>query len=140
MAENVNLLAGIAPRVRRLLDGGTGESQAVFALRGTVGFGDDGSPVTLGVLPAGSDVVGITVDVTTAFDDTGTDQLDVGKSGTGTHFKSNLDVSSTGQTTTGWSNLGDVGTSNVTVIAQYDGANGDAAAGSATVTVFYVAS
>lgn len=115
-------------------------AQMVFCVRGDVAFGDDGSAVTLGIIPAGAEVVGITVDVTTAFDDTGTDLLDVGTSSTGTHFRADLDVSATGQTLTGWSNLGGVGTSPITATAQYDGANGDSTAGACTVAIFYVMS
>lgn len=131
---------GVQPGVRDVLDGGSQKPQAVFAVRGTVGVGDDGSAVDIGTIPADADIVGITVDVTTAFDDSGTDLLDVGTSSDADHYRNDLDVASTGQTVTGWSNLGDVGSSDVDVQATYTGANSDGSAGSADVIVQFVPS
>lgn len=139
MAENVNDLFGLAPRLRKLLDGGEGESQAVFSLRGTVDFADDGVPVSIGLLPVGALIVGATVDVTTAFNDTGTDLIDVGNGTTADFYQADIDGAVVGQTVDGWSNLGEVG-SDVEVTATYTGQNSNATAGEATVTVFYVSS
>ncbi|MDX1746608.1 MAG: hypothetical protein R3324_11775 [Halobacteriales archaeon] len=137
--RDVKSRAGLSPQLRDMLDGGAGEPQAVFASTATVAYTDT-TAKDLFDLPANAVIVGILVDVTTAFDDTGTDLLDIGKTGTADHFKDDLDVSSAGQTVNGWSNLGDVGTSPVTVTATFTGSNADAAAGAATVTFLWVAS
>jgi len=114
-------------------------SQAVFQSRATVSYTDT-SAKTLFTIPAGADIIGIIVDVTTAFNDSGTDLLDIGTSSDGDYFKNDLDVSSVGQTMTGWSHLGDVGSSDITVTATYTGQNGDASAGQATVIFLWTVS
>lgn len=111
-------------------------AQQVYQSRGTVAYTDT-SAKDLFTIPANADVVGITVNVTTVFNDSGTDVLDVGKTGTGNHFRNDLDVSAGGQTVTGWSNLGDVGGSAVTVTATYTGQNANSSAGAATVIFFW---
>ena len=92
---------------------------------------------TMFTIPANANIAAIQVDVNTAFNDSGTDVLDVGKSGTTTHFRNDLSVTATGQTITGWSNLGDVGTSDISVVALYAGQTGDATAGQATLYMFW---
>lgn len=124
---------GVEPMLREMLAYDNGEMGAVFAITGTVAYTDT-TAKTLFVLPAKTLVVAVHVDVTTAFNDSGTDVLDVGKVGTGNHFRNDLDVSSAGQTLTGWSNLGDVGASAVGVTATYAGQNANASAGAARVT------
>jgi hypothetical protein len=111
-------------------------SQVVFQSRNTVAYTDTAAK-NLFQIPANADIVGITVNVTTAFDDTGTDLLDIGKTGTGNFFKNDLDVSSAGQTVTGWSNFGDVGASAITVTATYIPQTPNAAAGAATIIFFW---
>lgn len=118
------------------LEPGPTAAQVVYQSRSTVAYTDT-TAKDLFVIPANADIIGILVNVTTAFNDSGTDVLDIGKTGTGNHFKNDLDVSSTGQTVTGWSNLGDVGASAVTVTATYTGQNANSSAGAATVTVLW---
>lgn len=135
MARSSKELLGIKPALRAFLrepDGGV-----VRALTNTVTFANT-TAKTLFTLPANAIVVGITVDVTTAFNSSGTDLLDVGKSGTANHFRDDLNVAAAGQTTTGWSNLGSVGSSPVIVTATYAQSVADAAAGAARVTFHYI--
>jgi len=97
----------------------------------------DTTDKTLFTIPANSNVCGITLNVQTAFDDSGTDVVDIGKSGTTNHFVNDLTVTASGQTVTGWSNLGDVGTSDITVVAKYVGQTGDATNGQAELFMFW---
>lgn len=133
----VQKIRGVQPAVRDLLDGGAGQVQGVFALTNTVAYTDT-TAKDLFVLPADSVILGVFVDVTTAFNDSTTDVLDLGHT-TGSEYKNDLDVSSAGQTVTGWSALGDVGTSSVTVTGTYTGGTGDPTAGEATVTFLVAA-
>lgn len=97
----------------------------------------DTTDKTMFVIPANSNICGITLNVQTAFDDSGTDVVDIGKSGTTNHFRNDLTVTATGQTVTGWSNLGDVGASDITVVAKYVGQTGDATNGQAELFMFW---
>lgn len=95
------------------------------------------------ILPAGSQVLSVIVDVTTAFDSSGTDLLDIGTTASGALYVNDLDVSSTGHNvcTLVAANLAsilNVGTSDVTVTATYAQSVADAANGAATVTVLYI--
>lgn len=125
-------LLGIAPALRRVF-GDDDEGGVLVAFTNTVAYTDTAAK-NLFVLPSKAKIVSIHVDVTTAFNSSGTDLLDLGKTGTANHFKNDLDVSSAAQTVTGWSNLGDVGSSDVQVIATYAQSVADASAGAARVT------
>lgn len=125
-------LAGVSPDLREVLGSDSGGGVLV-GLTATVDYTDTAAK-NLFVLPANTVVVGIFVNVTTAFNSTGTDLLDIGKTGTANHFKDDLSVAATGQTVTGWSNLGSVGSSDVQVIGTFAQSVADATAGSATVT------
>ena len=109
----------------------------VRTLTGTIAYTDTAAK-TLFVLPADAILIDIHVDVTTLFNDSGTDQLSIGKTGSNSFYKSALDVSTTAQTTTGWSNLGPQGTSALSVVAIYAGQNSNASAGAARVTFRYI--
>jgi hypothetical protein len=109
-------------------------SHGLFVSKATLTYTDT-SVAELFTLPANADIVGITVDVKTAFNDSGTDVVDIGKSGTTSHFINDLSVTATGQTLTGFSNFGDVGSSEITVVGLYAGQTGDATAGSADVII-----
>jgi hypothetical protein len=94
-------------------------------------------------IPRGSEIVGWTVVVKTAFDDTGTDLLDIGITGTLEKFAVDLDVSSIAtlnETTAGfveaqmYTEMAD----DTTVTGVYTGQNGNSAHGSAVVAVFYI--
>jgi hypothetical protein len=116
----------------------TGGQKGVFAIQGTVAYTDT-AVKTLGMLPRGAQILQMYVDVTTAFNDSGTDQLSVGKSGTNNHFVSALDVSSTGRKAPTLTNVpGTIGASDIAVVGIYAGQNSNASTGSATVTILYV--
>jgi len=105
----------------------------------------DTSAKSMFILPGGATILEIYTDVTTAFNDTGTDQIAIGKSGTANQFVTAQDISSTGRKAgsaavgaggfAGW----DIGTTDVTVTATYTGQNGNSSAGAARVTVVYTA-
>lgn len=90
-------------------------------------------------LPTGAVILQWLVNVVTAFNDTGTDLLNIGGAATSTYALS-LDVGSGGQITAGYvaSKLfaTPLGT-DTRVTAKYTGGNGNASAGAATVAVFY---
>jgi len=146
-AAELNILDGVTSTAAELniLDGVTATATEINSLAGTknvlvcentVAYTDT-TAKAICTIPADADVIGITVNVTTGFDDTGTDVLDLGVTGTAEHFKADLDVTSTGQTVTGWNNFGDVGASPITVEAIYTGQNTNANAGAATVIILY---
>jgi hypothetical protein len=118
---------------------GTGGQKAVFARTNTVAYTDTTAKV-LFTLPRDARILNVIIDVDVAFNDTGTDQLSVGKSGTNSHFVSALDVSSTGRKSPTLTNTGTVGTADIPVVGIYAGQNGNASTGQATVTVSYVLS
>lgn len=134
-------------RIGDKLNSATGELAALgyvaVAQSSLVGFADDGSAVDICVIPANSQIIEIYVDVLTAFDDTGSDLLDIGVSGTADLFAADLDLSSTGRIlgssdASQLANYDDIGTSQITVQALYTGQNSDSTAGSARVTVLYI--
>lgn len=128
---------GFAPKLRDVLDSGKGDAQAVFALTGSVG-NTDTTAKTLGTLPAGARIIDIILDVTTAFDGTGSNDVQVGDGSTDNHFGSN-GVGSAGQTLTGWgTNFGADNGGDIT--AKYVDGGGDSSNGQAEVTVLYLAS
>lgn len=127
---------GLSPRLRRILDAGPGDPQALFAQTNTVAHTDT-TAKTLFDLPADAVIVDIVLNVTTAFNDGTTDNLDVGHSTTNGFYGTQA-VGTAGQRLTGWTNLGPVGTDR-TVTATYSG-GGTATAGQATVTVLYLTS
>jgi hypothetical protein len=57
---------------------------------------------TLFTLPLNAVIVGITLNITTAFDGTGTNTLSFGTTGALTQYAASVDASVTGQTSTGW--------------------------------------
>lgn len=124
---------GLSPTLRNTLDQG-----AVLMAQNTVAYTDTVAK-TLFTLPAGARVIDIKVDVETAFNSSGTDLLDVGKSGTNNHFLDDLDVAATGRKAPTLTNLGRNATP-IVVTAIYAQSVADATAGSATVTFLYTAS
>lgn len=104
----------------------------------TVGFGDT-TAKTLFVLPASSQIVDVKVAVTTAFNDSTTNTIDIGTSTTSGLYVDNAGVA-TAQlyalgTTAKVDEWTDIGTSDVTVTGLFNG--GDASEGEAVVTVLY---
>lgn len=90
-------------------------------------------------IPAGAIIVDWIVNVTTLFDDTGTDQVDIGITGTAEKFAANIDVSTAGLKTTGIvaAQIGVVQATAQAVIAAYAGQNANAAAGAAVIMCRY---
>jgi len=102
---------------------------------------------TICIVPAGSQILEIYIDVTTAFNDSGTDLLDIGDGTTADLFLSAVSIAPTGRIIgssdaggsggmIGWQNLGS-GTADVTIKATYTGQNANASTGAATITVIY---
>lgn len=114
----------------------------VLSQTGSIAYTDAGTAVAIGTIPANSQIIEIYVDVTTAFDGTGTDLVDLGDGTTANLYADNLDVASAARVLASsdasqLAELADVGTSDVTVYATYTDSNGDAAAGAATITILY---
>lgn len=102
----------------------------------------DTSAKDLFTIPANADVHAIFVYGETASDAGTTAVIDIGKTGTADHFVNNFDVKgSTGtglNLTTAATNLGDVGTSNITVIGTYAETGGASTTGGDwTVVMLY---
>jgi hypothetical protein len=113
---------------------------AVAVKYGTVAHTDT-TAKDLFTLPEGAVVVGITVNVSTAFTDTGTNLLDIGISGTGNYYANDLNVATVGQIVTGMqvARLFEAPLeAPSTVTATFIGQNADAGAGLATVCFFYI--
>jgi hypothetical protein len=90
-------------------------------------------------IPAGSQIIDVILNVTTANDDTGTATVVVGTSGDADAFIPSTSVK-TAATTRGTldTEATDVGTSDLQVLADFTAQNGNGAAGAATVTVMYL--
>jgi len=91
-------------------------------------------------IPAGSQIIDVILNVTTANDDTGTATVAVGTSGSATAFLPATSVK-TAATTRGTltnSAATDVGTTDIQVLADFTAQNGNGTAGAATVTVLYL--
>ena len=91
-------------------------------------------------IPAGSQIIDVILNVTTANDDTGTATVAVGTSGSATAFIPATSVKTAGTTrgTLSTSVATDVGTTDIQVLADFTAQNGNGAAGAATVTVLYL--
>ena len=94
------------------------------------------------VLPANSQIVSVDVNVETAFNDSGADILEVGSSAATDLYVNDTDISAVGSIAMGTAalcaNWKDIGTSDIRVGYIYNGANNDASAGAATVTISYL--
>lgn len=115
----------------------------VQALRKRITYADNGTAITVGKLPPGSSIVGGGVHIITAFNDSGTDVLDVGFVGSTTDadgYATDLDLSAVGYIVldelAATTNI--QGTVEHTVTATYAGQNSNATAGTADVIVLYV--
>ena len=91
------------------------------------------------VIPANSQITDVIVNVTTVNNDTGTATVSVGTTADADAFISALDMK-TLATTHGTldTEATDVGTTDIQVLADFTGANGDSTTGAATVTVMYI--
>ena len=94
------------------------------------------------VIPANSQIVRIDVNVETAFNDSGTDILEVGSSADTDLYVNDVSIAAIGKIALGTAalcaNWKDIGTSDIRVGYIYNGANNDASAGAATVTISYL--
>lgn len=101
----------------------------------------DSSAVTIGTIPANSQIVDINIDVTTAFNAAGTDTVTVGKTGSAAAFVTATSVASAGRAsvaTTGvYSAWADTGSSDITATATFAQTGTAATAGAARVTIVY---
>ena len=91
------------------------------------------------VIPANSQIVRIDVNVETAFNDSGTDILEVGSSADTDLYVNDVSIAAVGKIALGTAalcaNWKDIGTSDIRIGYIYNGANNDASAGAATVTI-----
>ena len=94
------------------------------------------------VIPANSQIVSVDVNVETAFNDTGSDILEIGSSADTDLYVNDVSIAAIGKIAMGTAalcaNWKDIGTSDVRVGYIYNGANNDADAGAATVTISYL--
>lgn len=130
-------LAGLPPKAREALE------RLDDAVDGSVHFSrgfvlhTDTAAKSLFTLPANAFLLDLVVFVETAFNDSGTDLLDIGKLGTGNHYVNDLSVVAAGKGAPTITNLGDVGANGVTVVGTYIGQNSNASAGKAWVTALW---
>ena len=91
------------------------------------------------VVPANSQIVDVILNVTTAGDDSGAATISVGTAADADAFLNGINTKAVG-TTHGTldTEATDVGTTDLEVLADFTGANGDGTTGVATVTVLYV--
>ena len=94
------------------------------------------------VIPANSQIVSVDVNVETAFNDTGADILEVGSSADTDLYVNDVSIAAAGKIALGTAalcaNWKDIGTSDIRIGFIYNGANDDASAGAATVTISYL--
>ena len=94
------------------------------------------------VIPANSQIVRIDVNVETAFNDSGADILEIGSSADTDLYVNDVSIAAVGKIALGTAalcaNWKDIGTSDVRIGYIYNGANDDASAGAATVTISYL--
>ena len=93
-------------------------------------------------IPANSQIVRIDVNVETAFNDSGNDLLEVGSSADTDLYVNDVSIAAVGKIALGTAalcaNWKDIGTSDIRIGYIYNGANNDASAGAATVTISYL--
>ena len=94
------------------------------------------------VIPANSQIVSIEVNVETAFNDSGNDLLEVGSSADTDLYVNDVSIAAIGKIALGTAalcaNWKDIGSSDIKIGYIYNGANNDASAGAATVTINYL--
>ena len=94
------------------------------------------------VIPANSQIVSIDVNVETAFNDSGNDLLEVGSVADTDLYVNDVSIAAVGPAALGTAGLcanwKDIGTSDIRIAYIYNGANDDASAGAATVTINYL--
>ena len=113
------------------------KNRGVYEKTTELRYAHEGVSQNLFTLPKNARVLFFLIDVDTAFDDTGTDLLDLGKAGLAEFWAADVDLSSAGQVMVQQSNLGDVGSNPVVVTGLYTGQNNNATAGIAKITCVY---
>ena len=122
---------------------GTNVANVGFAVMGQSAvidiIGATSNNQVVATIPAGSQIVDVILNVTTANDDTGTATVVVGTSADADAFIPSTSVKSVG-TTRGTldTEATDVGTTDIQVLVDFTAQNGNGAAGAATVTVLYL--
>ena len=117
--------------------------QVLMAQSFSFAFGTEGAATdTNVVIPANSQIVAIDVNVETAFNDSGSDILEVGSSANTDLYVNDVSIAAVGKIALGTAalcaNWEDIGTSDIRIGFIYNGANDDASAGAATVTISYL--
>ena len=115
----------------------------LMAQSASIVYGANGSTTTIATLPANSQIFQITLDVTTAFNAGTTNTIDFGDGTTADKYADALAAGSIARVlatsdVSQITNLIDVGTSDVQVIATYNQSGSAASAGAATATVLYL--
>lgn len=100
-------------------------------------YTDNAVQKVLFTLPGSAIILEFFVNVTTAFNDSGTDLLDIGIDGTLEYYAADVDLSSADQVVVTQSHLGNVGTRVVEIVGKYAGQNSNATTGVAEVSVLY---
>jgi len=108
----------------------------VFAKQATIRRTDTVAK-NLFTLPANAVILYFLVDVDTAFNSSGTDFLDIGKSGNANFYANDVDLSAIGQIMVQESNLGDIGSSVLQITGIFVQSVADATAGVADVTCVF---
>ena len=115
----------------------------LMAQSASIVYGANGSTTTIATLPANSQIFQITLDVTTAFNAGTTNTIDFGDGTTADKYADALAAGSIARVlatsdVSQITNLVDVGTSDVQVVATYNQTGSAASAGAATATVLYL--
>jgi uncharacterized membrane protein len=121
----------------------TNSAGQLSAITTTIAYTDT-SAITIGTIPANSQIINVNIDVTTAFNAGTTNNVTVGKTGSAAAYVASTAVGSTGRAsvaTTGvYSAWANVGTSDVDYATVTFSQTGTAAtAGAARVTIVYKA-
>ena len=114
--------------------------QMVHYLRKSLVFGDRGVALTVGILPAGSMILTPISGaiVTTAFNDSGTDLIDIGSSANDDLLATDLDVSTVGVKVLDEAMGLMLLTEDTTITATYAGQNANASTGAAEIVIAYI--
>ncbi len=115
-------------------------AKATRKIVGTVSYTNAGSPVTIGVIPAGATIVKSAsgAHVTTAFNSTGTDLLDIGIDSNDDLFATDLDVSTVGFKPLDEDIAGYKLAVDTTITATYAQGVANSSAGTAVVFIVYI--
>tara|TARA_Y100001951_G_scaffold64409_1_gene51593 strand:+ start:462 stop:917 length:456 start_codon:yes stop_codon:yes gene_type:complete len=102
-------------------------------------IGADSNDQVCATVPANSQIIDVILNVTTVSNDSGTAVVNVGTSADPDAFLNDVNVKALA-TTHGTldAEATDVGSTDIQVLADFDGQNGDGDAGAATVTVLYI--